>query len=178
MKKIALIVMLELGAGMYAQEKVNKNVTEETKTTTVTVDNGTEKKKIVKTEKVDKVQDIQFQEEKGNKLNKNIKDTPVKVTKSETISGDGIATQTGSTTYYTMDGKNYMFVKDRRGYKISTPQNLNYGVLRKTSNGNFIYKTDDKTSFGYFNQKGDFVVESYDNDGEGVIVETYTLIKK
>ena len=178
MKKIALIVMLGLGAGMYAQEKVNKNVTEETKTTTVTVDNGTEKKKFVKTEKTDKVQDIEFKDDKGNKLNKDIKDTPVKVTKSETISGDGIPTQTGSITYYTMDGKNFMFVKDRRGYKISTPQEPNYGVLRKTSNGNFIYKTDDKTSFGYFNQKGDLVVESYDNDGEGVIVETYTLIKK
>ena len=49
----------------------------------------------------------QLKEEKGNKLNKDIKDTPVKVTKSETISGDGIATQMGTTTYYTTSKKYY-----------------------------------------------------------------------
>ncbi|KAF2519269.1 hypothetical protein E0W68_05745 [Flavobacterium salilacus subsp. salilacus] len=176
MKKIALIILFGLSAGMYAQ--VNKNVTEETKTTTTTVDNGTEKKRTVTTEKTDKVQDIELKNADSNKLNKDIKETSVKVTKSETISGDGIPTQIGSTTYYTMNGTNYSFVKDKKGYKISTPENLNHGVLRKTSNNNYIYKTENKTSFGYFDADGNLVVETYDNDGDGVMVEKYTPAKK
>ncbi len=176
MKKTALIILFGLSVGMYAQ--VDKNVTEETKTTTTTIDNGTEKKKIVKTEKTGRVQDIEFKNANSNELNKDIKETPVKVTKSETISGDGIPTQIGTTTYYTMNGNNYTFVKDKRGYKISTSKNLNHGVLRKTSNNNYIYKTENKTSFGYFDADGNFVVETYDNDGDGVVVEKYTPAKK
>ena len=176
MRKVAFIIIFGLSASLHAQ--VNKNVTEETKTTTVTVDNGSEKKKMVKTEKTERAQDIEFKNANSKELNKDIKETPVKVTKSETISGDGIPTQMGSTTYYTMDGKNYSFVKDKSGYKISTPKNTNYGVLRETSNGNYIYKTENKTSFGYFDADGNFVVETYDNDGDGVIVEKYIPIKK
>lgn len=177
MKTIFVTALLAFGLSMNAQ--VNKNVTEETTTTKVTVDNGEEKKQIVKTDRTQSTQDIELKDAESKKLNKDVKETPVKVTKSSTISGDGIATQKlGETTYYSMNGRNYMFVSDKAGYKISTPENLDYGVLRKTSNNNYIYKTDERTSFGYFDGNGNFVVETYNNDTDGVTVETYKLIKK
>ncbi|WP_159799081.1 hypothetical protein [Flavobacterium sp. MK4S-17] len=174
MKNIALTLMLALGLSLNAQ--VNKNVTKETKTTTVTVNNGQEKKKLVKQESTDAVQDIELKDAESKKLNKDIKETPVAVTKSTTISGDGIPTQQlGSTTYYTMDGQDYVFITDRMGYRIATEKDKKYGVLRKTSNDNYIYKTKDKTSIGYFKDNGDFVVETYNDNTDGVTVETYSL---
>lgn len=177
MKKIFVTALLAFGLSMSAQ--VNKNVTEETKTTTVTVDNGQGKQKVVKKEKTQATQDIELKDAQSNKLNKDIKPTATKVTKTETVSGTGMPeTKVGQTTYYSMNGRNYMFVTDQTGYQISTPNNLNYGVLRRTSNNNYIYRTDDRTSIGYFDDNGNFVVETYDNDKDAITIETYKLIKK
>lgn len=83
----------------------NKNVQKETKTTTVTVDNGTREQKVVKTESVEAQQEIKLKNAKSKKLNKEVKETPVLVKSSTTISGDGIPTQEiDRSSYYEMNG--------------------------------------------------------------------------
>ena len=169
--------MLSFGLVMTAQ--VKKNVTEETKTTKVTVNDGSNPKTMVKTEKKEATQNIELQDANSKKLNKDIKQTPVQVKATTTVSGDGIPTQrTQSTTYYEMNGRKYTFVPDNTGYRIASPDNNDYGLLRKTSNNNYIYRTKDRTSIGYFDANGNFVVETYDDKTDGITVETYTRMKQ
>ncbi len=144
MKNIAVIIMLALGLSLNAQ--VNKNVTEETKTTKVTVNDGSNPKTLTKTEKRAAKQDIELKDADSKKLNKDVKPTPVKVTATTTVSGDGVPTQINRSSFYTMNGERYQFVSDKMGYKIASPNDVSYGVLRKTSNNNYIYKTKDRTS--------------------------------
>ncbi|AWH86050.1 hypothetical protein HYN59_13425 [Flavobacterium album] len=172
MKNIAVIAMLAMGLMLHAQ--VNKNVTKESTTTTVTVNNGTgTPKKVVKTQNTEAIQNIELQDANSNKLNKDVKQTPVEVNSSTTVSGDGIP------TYYETNGQRYIFVPDRNGYKVSSSTNVNdFGVMRKTSNGQYIYHSKDKTAIGYIDANGNFVVESYDDKSDGVTVETYTKVRQ
>lgn len=157
----------------------NKNVQKETKTTTVTVNDGTKAKKVVKTERTEAQQDIKLKDAKSRKLNKDIQPTPVHVNSSTTISGDGIPLQEiDRSSYYEMNGRRFQFVSDKTGYRIILPDNENYGVLRRTSNNNYIYRTKDRTSVGYFDKNGNFVVETYDDNTDGVTIETYTRVKE
>lgn len=174
MKKIAVIAMLALGFSLNAQ--VNKNVTKETKTTTVTVDDGTEKKRIVKTEGTDTEQEIEFKQTGKDKLNKDIANTPTKVTKTEVLQGDDMETKVGRATYYSMNGKNYMFVSNKNGYKISSTDNLDYGTMKRTDDNKYSCEMNGKSSVGYFDDNGNLVVET--KEGNNKMVETYTLIKK
>lgn len=178
MKKALLTTaILFFGLTLSAQ---NTNVTKETKTTTVTVNNGERPKKIVKTEKKNEVQELKFKDADSKKLNKDLAPTPVMVNSSTVISTDGTTVaEINRSNFYTMNGNNYQLVTDNLGgYKIASPTDVNYGVLRKTSNNNYIFKSNDKISVAYFNQNGDLVVESYDDNSNGVTVETYSLQKK
>lgn len=173
MKNIALIIMLAFGVSLNAQ--VNKNVTKETKTTKVTVNDGSQPKTLVKTQTKATTQDIELKDADSKKLNKDIAPTPVQVNSSTTVSGSGIPTQEiNRSSYYTMNGQSYQFVTDNTGYRIASPDNVNYAKMRKTSNNNYIIRTNDRTSVGYFDANGNFVVETYDDKTDGVTIETYT----
>ncbi|MFP9113150.1 hypothetical protein ACLI1A_04365 [Flavobacterium sp. RHBU_3] len=168
MKKIALLVLLSAGFTVAAQ---TQNITKESTTTTVTVNNGTGKpKKITKTETTEARQNIELKDADSKKLNKDMKPTPVQVSSSTTIQGDGIP------TYYELNGEKYIFVTDKGGYKISSDADTKYGVVRRTSTGQYIYRTKNATSIGYFDEKGNFVVERYDDNTDGIMVETYTKV--
>ncbi len=134
MKKISLIVMLALGFTATAQ--VNQNVTKESKTTKIVVDNGEGKpKEITKTETVEAKQNIEFENPNSKKLNKNIKPSPVQVSSSTTIKGDGIP------TYYELNGEKFIFTTNKDGYQISSPSVQKYAVVRKTPKGHYIFRT-------------------------------------
>ncbi len=176
MKKLAIIVML--GFGLTVSAQVNKNVTKESTTTVTKVNDGTAERKIVKTESRTAQQNIELQNAESNELNKNIKPTPVQVTQSTTLSGDGIPTQEiDRSSYYTMNGQRFQFSTDRGGYRVTTGNNQNVGVLRKTSNNNYIYRNGNTTSYGYFDRDGNFVVETYDDKTDGVTVQTFSRVK-
>lgn len=177
MKNIATIIMLALGLTLNAQ--VNQNVTKETTTTKVTVNDGSNPKTLVKTENKEAMQNIELKDADSKRLNKDIKQTPVEVRATTTVSGDGIPLQqTDRLTYYEMGGRKYTFVSDNTGYRIASPDNKDYGLLRKTSNNNYIYRTKERTSIGYFDANGNFVVETYDDKTDGITVETYTRMKQ
>ncbi len=165
MRNIAIALLLALGFTANAQ---NKNMTEEVTTTTVTVNDGTGKpKKVTRTETVTSNQNIELKDADSKKLNKDATYSNEKVSESTVIQGDGIP------TYYNLNGERYIFVTDKTGYKVASPTNKNYAVVRKTANGQYIYRTKDSTSIGYFNDNGDFVVETYDDNTDGMTVQTF-----
>lgn len=169
MKNIALAALLAFGLSATAQ--VNQNVTKESTTTTVTVNNGTGKpKKVTKTETTEATQNIELKDADSKKLNKDMKATPVQVSQSTTIKGDGIP------TYYELNGERYVFVTDHDGYRISSPTVKEYGIVRKTANGEYIFRTKTGTSVGHFDENGNFVVETYDDKADGFTVETYSKV--
>lgn len=168
MKNIAIALLLSLGLTATAQDK-NKNKTEEVTTTTVTVNDGTGKpKKVTKTETTTSNQNIELKDANSTKLNKDATYTNEKVSESTKIEGDGVP------TYYSLNGERYIFITDKTGYKVAAPTDRNYAVVRKTANGQYIYRTKDATSIGYFNDNGDFVVETYDDKTDGITVQTFT----
>lgn len=176
MKYLTLIAALTFSFALSAQ---NTNVQKETKTTTVTVDNGKEKKKLVKTESLNATQDVELENAETKELNKNVKDTPVNVTRSTTIAADrDFNRELGQISNYSLNGKNYVFVTDKTGYRISSPEQKDFGKLRRTSDNRYIVKTSQKTSVGYFDANGNFVVESYDDATDSVTIETYTPVKQ
>ncbi|MFL9843342.1 hypothetical protein [Flavobacterium rhizosphaerae] len=165
MKRIALMILFGLSVSLYAQ---NKNVVDETTTTKVTVNDGTGKPKtITKVEKTEANQDIELQDANSNKLNKDIKPTPVKVTKTTVIETDGIP------KYYGMNGKKYSFIAQKTGYKVSSSDDKDYAIIRKTPSGKYIYVTKEATSVGDFDDEGNFVIETYNDKSGNVMVETY-----
>ena len=49
--------------------------------------------------------------------------------------------------------------------------------LRKTSNNNYIYRTDDKVSFGYFDEDGNLILETFDYKNDKITMEKYVVEK-
>ena len=164
MKKIAVIIAIVMGFTLNAQN--NKNVSTETKTTTTTVNHGDEQKKVVKTEQVSTKQNLEFKDPNSKKLNKDLKSTPTQVTKTTTISGDGVPTQIGQISYYEHGGRRYTFISEKSGYRISSP------------NGTYTYKTNTTISKSYFDTNGNFVVETHDPKNNTITKETYIKVKQ
>ena len=167
MKRIAFLIVLGFSISTYAQ---TKQVTEETTTTKVTVNDGTGKPKtITKVEKTEAQQDIKLKDAKSKKLNKDIEPSPVEVTKTTSIETDGFP------TYYIMNGQKYRFQanKDKSVYRVSSPDNYNYAVIHRTPSGRYIYTTNGTTSIGSFDDDGNFIIETYNDKSDNVVAETY-----
>lgn len=179
MKKLIITtILLAFGVTINAQVK-QQQVTRESTTRKVTVNDGTAPKTIQRTESTESRQNLELKDANSNKLNKDVQPTPVQVQTSTTVSGTGIPTQEiDRSSYYQFNGRNYQISSDNTGYRISSPDNANMGVLRRLSNGNYIYRTNDKVSVGSFDQNGNFVVETYDEKNDRITVETYTRVQK
>lgn len=176
MKKIAVIIAIVMGFTLNAQN--NKNVSTETKTTTTTVNHGDEQKKVVKTEQVSTKQNLEFKDPNSKKLNKDLKSTPTQVTKTTTISGDGVPTQIGQISYYEHGGRRYTFISEKSGYRISSPDGKDNAVIVKTADGTYTYKTNTTISKSYFDTNGNFVVETHDPKNNTITKETYIKVKQ
>lgn len=177
MKNIITALVLLFGFALTAQ---NTNVSKETKTTTTTVDHGNEQKKVIKTEQVSTQQNLELKDAESKKLNKDLKPTPTKVTETTTISGDGIPTQTEQTTHYELNGRRFTFVSDKTGYRISSPDDRDYAVVTRAAANRkaYTYTTKSGDSKAYFDDKGNFVVETYDVKKKTTTKETYIKVKQ
>jgi len=158
MKKIMLLIALAAFTTGVAQE--NKKKTTEKVKTTVTDSEGEETaiKEITKTEK----QELALTDFDG-KNNFNTVMMPVEVDRD---------------VDYAYNGITYRFVPQETGYYIVDSNNKNERVARlypTSQQGYYIYTQDNQSSFGYFNEDGDFVVESYDPDGDGVSNYVYKI---
>ena len=108
--------------------------------------------------------EIQFVVENNNETNQAVSRKPVKITESTTFStGNEIFTIQPDKNGYTMmskiDGKEKM-----------------YGKIRKMPDREFyILAKENENSFGYFDNDGNFIVESYDPDSDSVYLKKYNL---
>ena len=158
----------------------NKNVQETTKTTVTTVKASDGEKKFVKNENTSEVQNIELKDAKPNTLNIEMKESPVSVTSTTQITNPDGSTRTvdvDRSSYYLSNGNKYRLALDAAGYTMSTGKGKP-ALLRKTSTNSYIFRGNNKTAIGYFDTKGNLVIETYDDKSDSVNVETYTVSKE
>jgi hypothetical protein len=177
--KTLVIGMLALFFSINIQAQ-NRNVKKEVKTTVTTVKDSDGEKKTVKTQETKEVQNIEFKDTNTNLLNKETKETPVQVTKITKITENGITEiiDVDRSAYYNLNGEKYQITSDNKGYTVFFPKGKKAAILRKTSNNNYIYKTKNSTSYGYFDANGNLVLETYNDKTDEVTVTKYIIIQK
>ena len=178
MKTLVLgILALLFSVNIQAQ---NKNVKSEVKTTTKTVNDRKGETKIINTQEIQEVQNIELKDADSNVLNKETKETPVQVTKTTKITENGITKMIDieRSAYYNLNGQKYQIIADNEGYAMYFPQGTKAAILRKTSNNNYIFKSKDNTSYGYFDVDGNLILETYDDKTDKITVTKYDILQK
>jgi hypothetical protein len=160
-------------------EAQNTNTQTETKTTISTKKDAKGLHKTVKSEVTKEVQNIELENAKKNTSNIPMKDSPVMVTKTTTITNPDGNTRTvdiDRSAFYESEGNKYKLALDASGY-VMTFGNSKPVLLRKTSTNSYIYRSESKTAIGYFDTNGDLIVEVYDDKSDKVTLEKYKAVK-
>ena len=157
-----------------------KNVKSEVKTTVTTTKDSDGQKKSVKVKETKEVQKIELKDAGSSTLNKEIKATPVEVIAVTSVTANGVTSivDIDRSAYYEFNGVKYEIKSADTGYNLYLPNAEKAAVLRKTSNNNYIYSSNTKTSYGYFDGNGNLVLESYDSKTDKITIETFTVMKK
>lgn len=159
MKKLILSIALISFTFGFAQneDKMTKTVTTKTK-----VKSSKGEEVAVKEKKYTANQKLEV--ENNNKTNQAVRRKPVKISESTTFS-------TG--------GEDFTIQPDNKGYtmmKTKDGQSEMYGKIRKMPDReSYILVKDDENAFGYFDDDGNFIVESYDPNTDQVILKKYNL---
>jgi hypothetical protein len=160
-------------------EAQNTNTQTETKTTISTKKDLKGLHKTVKKEITQEVQNIELEKAKANTSNIPMKDSPVMVTKTTTITNPDGTTRTvdiDRSAFYESDGNRYKLALDASGY-LFTFGNSKPALLRKTSTNSYIFRSENKTAIGYFDTNGDLNVEIYDDKSDKVTLEKFIIVK-
>ncbi len=158
----------------------NKNVKDETKTTTTTVVDSKGEKTYVKKENTREVQNIELKEQNPKNINMDLKDSAVMVKSTTTITNPDGSTRTvdiDRSSYYLLNGKKYNVALDSRGYRILSEDNKEEAFLRKTSTNSFIYRNKNKIAIGYFDVEGNLILETYDPKTDTISFQKYIVTK-
>ncbi len=165
MKKLLLIFALAAFTTGFAQENINKKKETVVTKTEVKDSKGTEvsSKAVSTSEK----QRLELNAANPNQTNQDVVMSPVKVDTDVT---------------YGYQGNRFKFLsqKDKEGYRLMTVKDNatqdEYAIIKPTSqNGYYIYSQNGKSSFGYFNEDGNFVVESYDPKTDAIVSQIYRM---
>ena len=179
MKNIMTIAFaLLLSAGMQAQ---NTNVTNVTKKTITTVKDSDGTKQVVKEQNISARQKIELENADSKALNKNLKDSPVEMVSTTTITNPDGTTRTVSmdrSSAYQYEGVNYMLALDPSGYIVTDAQNMKIGILRATTTNSFIFKGKNSVSVGYFDVDGNLVLDTYDDVSDKVTTRTFVRMER
>ncbi|CAM3942882.1 MULTISPECIES: hypothetical protein [Flavobacterium] len=178
MKSLILTALLSFSTlNIVAQ---NKNVKKETKTVTKTIKDSKGEQEIVKTIETKETQNVELalSEQKG----KNIpikEEAKVDVTKTTKIKIDGETKfiDIDQSAYYNLNGRKYQIIQKGNGYSMMNSANSETGVLRKTSNNNYIFRSKDKVSFGYLDNEGNLILETFDYKNDQITMEKFTIEK-
>ncbi|MDC8001744.1 hypothetical protein POV26_11910 [Aequorivita todarodis] len=165
MKKVLMIFALAAFTTAFAQD--NKSEKTETVVTKVKVKDNkgvhTDVKEVTRTE----TQPIKLDPKDAGKTDQDYELGPTRV-------------QTD--VNYSSADHSYMFENEKNGYKIydtKAGQKNDFAILRPTSkNGYYIMSQAGNNSFGYFNEDGNFVVESYNPKTDAVEKTIYKLEMK
>lgn len=158
----------------------NKNVKDETKTTTTTIVDSKGEKTYIKEQNTREVQNIELKEQNPKNINMDLKDSAVMVKSTTTITNPDGSTRTvdiDRSSYYLLNGKKYNVALDSRGYRILSEDNKEEAFLRKTSTNSFIYRNKNKIAIGYFDVEGNLILETYDPKTDTVSYEKYNVSK-
>ena len=158
----------------------NKNVKDETKTTTTTVVDSKGEKTYVKKENTREVQNIELKEQDPKNINMDMKDSPVIVKTTTTITNPDGSTRTvdiDRSSYYLLNGRKYNVSLDSKGYRILSEDKKEQAFLRKTSTNSFIYRNKNKIAIGYFDLDGNLILETYNPKTDTVSYEKYNVSK-
>lgn len=165
MKKLFIIFALAAFTTGFAQE--NKNTQQETTLTKKSV--KSEKGVEVSTKATTQTQSevISLDDSDANKTNQTMVMKPVQV---------------DTDVNYSYDGNRFQFMnqKDENGYRLMTVKDNatqeEYAIIKpSTQNGYYILSKDGTSSFGYFNESGNFVVERYDAKLDAVVSDVYKM---
>ena len=158
----------------------NKNVKDETKTTTTTVTDSKGEKTYVKKENTREVQNIELKEQEPKNINMDLKDSPVMVKNTTTITNPDGSTRTvdvDRSSYYTYNGKKYNVALDSKGYRILSEDLREEAFLRKTTTNSFIYHHKNNTAIAYFDIDGNLILEKYNSNSDTISFEKYIVAK-
>ena len=170
MKNLILIAVAFLLSINLEAQNVNRKVETTTTTRTKKDQNGTQK--TVKNAVTKEVQNIELENAKANTSNIPMKDSPVMVTKTTTITNPDGSTRTvdiDRSAFYESDGNKYKLALDASGY-LFTFGDSKPALLRKTSTNSYIFRSENKTAIGYFDTNGDLNVEVYDDKSDKVTI--------
>jgi hypothetical protein len=105
--------------------------------------------------------------------------TPVEVTSTTKVSVDGVtrSIDVDRSAYYNLNDRKYEVAIDKAGYNLNDTNGENLGILRKTSNNNYIYIEKKKVSFGYFDNEGNLILETYDTKNDVIVINKYLVVK-
>ena len=169
---------LLLTAGLQAQ---NTNVKDVTKKTTTTVKDSDGTRQVVKEENSKSKQKIELQNADSKALNKDMKDSPIEMMSTTTITNPDGTTRTVAidrSSAYQFEGKNYMLSLDPSGYVVSDSENIKIGLLRATTTNSYIYRGPNSISIGYFDVDGNMVLDTYNEDSDQVTTRTFVRMQR
>lgn len=165
MKKLIIVFALAAFSSAFAQE--NKNKEKQTVLTNTTVTDNKGSKTSTKTISNTKKQVIDLDKNDANKVNQNIVMKPIEV---------------DTDVNYGFEGNRFQFIsqEDKEGYRLMTVRDNakqeEYAIIKPTSqNGYYILSKEGNSSFGYFNDDGNFVVERYDAKLDAIVNDVYKL---
>lgn len=167
-----------LTAGLQAQ---NTNVTDVTKKTVTTVKDSDGIKKTVKEQNISARQKIELENADSKALNKNLKDSPVEMMSTTTVTNPDGTTRTVAidrSAAYQFEGNNYILTLDPSGYVITDVNNKKIGILRATTTNSYIYRGPNSISIGYFDVDGNMVLETYNEDSDQVTTRTFMRMQR
>lgn len=170
--------ILLLSAGLQAQ---NTNVTDVTKKTITTVKDSDGTKQVVKEQQTKAKQTIELQNADSNALNKNVKDSPVELISTTTITNPDGTTRTVSvdrSSAYQYEATKYALALDPSGYVVTNAEGVQIGLLRATTNNSYIFRGKDSISIGYFDMNGNLVLETYDDASDQVTMRTFFKLQR
>ncbi|MBW2960693.1 hypothetical protein [Mesonia aestuariivivens] len=159
MKKLILSLAILSFTFGFAQ---NEDKMSKTVTTKTTIKSSKGEDVAVKQKKYSSEEKLQV--ENNNKTNQTVSRKPVKIEESTTFSSGN---------------ESYTIAPDKNGYTMMSTKNGKqkmYGKIRKMKDHNYyILAKENENSFGYFDEDGNFVVESYDADNDAVYLKKYNL---
>lgn len=165
MKKFLILTAFLIGVTGFAQER--KNTESESVITRQTIKDNQGTKTLTKTESQTKNQRMRLAEEDRNKTNQTVIMDPIEV---------------NTDISYDFDGNRFQFLsqEDKEGYRLMTVRDnvtdKEYALIKPSSQpGYYIISKEGQSSFGYFDEEGNFVIESYDSSKDRVVTEVFKI---
>ncbi|MGY0392463.1 hypothetical protein ACW5R3_07920 [Bizionia sp. KMM 8389] len=181
--KTTLYTALFMISGLMFSQETSRDLSKETETKTVTIDNGrevTEKKvKITTTEKAD----VKLSKADENKVNQEriINESDKKITKTVEIDNDDDPFYDSKVVLrsYQSNGTNYNFKRNSKGFEIlSKKKNNTFGqAIKSAKSEEYLIKGEQFSGTGYFNSDGNFVITYYNENTQNMESKTFYNLK-